>query len=315
MGFWYDLTARFPQEVSLDGLLAEWMRVIDKGLVARYELSPVSLLSQWSLSWLTSMLPRQEFTDLRGLLEKHFKFDELHSLVGPASPVLLIGAADVLRGDLKIFNFREGEICADAILASAAVPSLFPSVQIGERYYWDGLFSDNPPVKELIRPRFVGGENVPDEIWVIQINPKACKTVPSTPSEIIDRRNQMVGNISLFQSLEFVEIINIFLKEKALAEEVLNRLAYRSEIQSRSVSFRYRRRCKTVSITSASSAGNPLISEGSSRMARNKDLHSWRGSAYSRRSREFFLWSEDTTESISRKTRAIAVRNRGIIGL
>ena len=98
MGFWYDLTARFPQEVSLDGLLAESMRVIDKGLVARYELSPVSLLSQWSLSWLTSMLPRHEFTDLRELLEKHFKFDEIHSLVGPASPVLLIGAADVLRG-------------------------------------------------------------------------------------------------------------------------------------------------------------------------------------------------------------------------
>jgi NTE family protein len=76
----------------------------------------------------------------------------------------------------------------------------------------------------VIRPRFVGSENVPDEIWVIQINPKACKTVPSTPSEIIDRRNQMVGNISLFQSLEFVEIINIFLKEKALAEKVLNKI-------------------------------------------------------------------------------------------
>jgi NTE family protein len=74
---------------------------------------------------------RHEFTDLRELLEKHFKFDELHSLVGPASPVLLIGAADVLRGDLKIFNSREGEICVDAILASAAVPSLFPAVQIG----------------------------------------------------------------------------------------------------------------------------------------------------------------------------------------
>jgi NTE family protein len=34
----------------------------------------------------------------------------------------------------------------------------------------------------------------------------------------------MIGNVSLLQSLEFVEMINLRLKEKALSEEILNRL-------------------------------------------------------------------------------------------
>jgi NTE family protein len=224
MAFWHELTAQSPPEVSFDGLLAEWMRLTDKGIVARFELSPASLLSQWSLTWLSSILPRHEFTDLRALLEKHIRFDELHSLTGPASPILLVGAVDVLTGDLKIFNSRDGEIRVEAILASAAVPSLFPAVQIGEHYYWDGLFSDNPPLKELIQPHRVGGERIPDEIWIIQINPTACKKVPSTPSEIIDRRNEMIGNVSLLQSVEFLEAINRMLKEKVLSDEALNRV-------------------------------------------------------------------------------------------
>jgi NTE family protein len=116
---------------------------------------------------------------------------------GGSQTVLILGAADVLTGELKKFNSRKGEICVEAVLASAAVPNLFPAVKVGEHYYWDGLFSDNPPVQELIRARSVGGERTPDEVWVIQINPKTCKTVPTTPAEIVDRRNEMVGNVSL----------------------------------------------------------------------------------------------------------------------
>lgn len=175
------------------------------------------------LSALSSMLPRPEYTDLKGLLEKHIAFADLPRLIQPTSPALLVGAADVLTGELKVFNSCNGEISVNAILASAAVPSLIPAVQIGRHYYWDGLFSDNPPIKEVVRPRCVGGERVPDEIWVIQINPSGCKSVPTTPGAIIDRRNQMIGNISLQQNIEFIELINLFLKEKAFSEEVMSK--------------------------------------------------------------------------------------------
>ena len=104
----------------------------------------------------------------------------------------------------------------EAILASAAIPTLFPAVEINGHRYWDGLFSDNPPVKELIRAIFVGGENVPDEIWVIQIDPTTVESLPKTNSQIFDRRNQMEGNVSLMQSLDFVEFCNLLLREKGL---------------------------------------------------------------------------------------------------
>ncbi|MFO0912398.1 MAG: patatin-like phospholipase family protein [Pirellulales bacterium] len=187
------------------------------------ELSPVSLISQMFMSALTTFLPRRFFTDLKAALEAHIDFAELPKLIRPDSPVLLLGAADVLTGELKKFNSRDGEICVEAILASAAVPTLFPAVEINGHYYWDGLFSDNPPIKELMRMIYVGAENVPDEIWVIRINPIAVDKVPGTTSQIIDRRNELEGNVSLMQSLDFVEFMNMLLREKLVDADAIAR--------------------------------------------------------------------------------------------
>ena len=103
-------------------------------------------------------------------------------------------------------------------MASAAVPTLFPAVEIGEKAYWDGLFADNPPVDELLDGGMVGPENLPDELWVIQINPEARKAVPTTSQEIIDRRNEMIGNVSLHQDLFKIELINRLLEKGAFTE-------------------------------------------------------------------------------------------------
>ena len=224
MAFWDDLTARLPEETGLDKLLVQWLRVIDKGVLPRYEMSPSSMLGRWSFSWLASMLPRAEFTDFKGTLSKHIDFDDARACIGKDSPILLVGAANVLTGELKIFNSKADEISVEALLASAAVPNLFPAVQVGDGYYWDGLFSDNPPLKELIRPRIVGGESIPDEIWIIQINPTTCKTVPATEAEILNRRNEMIGNMSLLQSLEFISVINRMVEDRAITDEALTRL-------------------------------------------------------------------------------------------
>ncbi len=224
--FWEEIIAQLAPELYVDKLGAEMLRMIENGVLPHLELSPVSALNQVFISSLISFLPRRFFTDLKAALEAHIAFEELPELVKPDSPVLLLGAADVLTGELKKFNSRAGEIRVEAILASAAIPTLFPAVEINGHYYWDGLFSDNPPVKELLRPLYVGGENVPDEIWVIQINPTAVDSVPNSNSQIFDRRNQMEGNVSLQQSLEFVEFCNLLLREKAVSDEVLDRIGF-----------------------------------------------------------------------------------------
>jgi len=152
---------------------------------------------------------RKNFADFPGLLRKYIDFDEVAAW-GPRTqrPVLIIGAANISTGKLAKFVSANETIRLEHILASCAVPTIFPAVKIGEHAYWDGLFSDNPPVEELIRPRSVGWDNVPDEIWLIKINPTASTSVPEQADQILDRRNQMEGNVSLFHQLDHLELIN-----------------------------------------------------------------------------------------------------------
>jgi NTE family protein len=96
---------------------------------------------------------------------------------------------------------------------------------------WDGLFSDNPPVVELARPRSVGEANIPDEIWLIKINPTARQRVPVKPGEIIDRRNQLEGNISLFQQLGHLELINNLILWDAFRPEFLARFDIKAPVR------------------------------------------------------------------------------------
>ena len=122
-------------------------------------------------------------------------------------------------------------IRVEHVLASCAVPNIFPAVQIGDDAYWDGLFSDNPPVEELIRPRSVGEANIPDEIWLIKINPTASRRVPMKPGEIVDRRNQLEGNISLFQQLGHLEFMNDLILADAFRPEFLARFDIKAPVR------------------------------------------------------------------------------------
>jgi NTE family protein len=87
-------------------------------------------------------------------------------------------------------------------MASAAIPELFRAITVpGRGVYWDGLFSQNPPVRDLL-------VHDPDEIWVIQINSLTCAKVPTETHEILDRRNALAGNLSLMQELAFIDVVN-----------------------------------------------------------------------------------------------------------
>ena len=56
----------------------------------------------------------------------------------------------MLSGEFRAFDSRREAITADAVLASAAIPTLFRAVHEDGGVYWDGLFSQNPPVRELL---------------------------------------------------------------------------------------------------------------------------------------------------------------------
>jgi NTE family protein len=119
---------------------------------------------------------------------------------------------DVLTGEFKAFNSRRDAITADTVVASAAIPTLFRAVRVGTGTYWDGLFSQNPPVRDLL-------EAEPDELWVIQINPTRRDAEPRSMMEIADRRNELSGNLSLYQELHVIEKIDELLNEGLLAPD------------------------------------------------------------------------------------------------
>lgn len=115
-------------------------------------------------------------------------------------------------------TFHNQEVTAEAILASAAIPTLFEAVEIDDHWYWDGLFSQNPPIRDfLTMPRST--DEKPDEIWIIQINPKRRDDVPTSIEEIDDRRNELAGNLSLFQEVEFIRQVNDWLEDGQLSGE------------------------------------------------------------------------------------------------
>lgn len=138
-------------------------------------------------------------------------------------PVLILGACNVLTGRLHKFSSYLEPIRLEHLLASACVPTIFPAVTIDDMAYWDGLFSDNPPISSLTEAEFVGLHNIPNEIWVIKINPTTADEAPVRPADILDRRNELAGNISLFHGLNQIERINGFLMEGAFTGEFLTK--------------------------------------------------------------------------------------------
>jgi NTE family protein len=193
-GFWRDNSASSPAEVAVNAWLV-WVSTLQSvGVlpsVSPYDV-PVSGLDQF-----------------RELLGRWVDFQRIEVDEGGRHPLLLIGAVDVLSGRFRAFHSRRDRITADMILASAAIPTVFPTVHTDGGAYWDGLFSQNPPVRELL-------EAEPDELWVIQINPTARDTEPRSILDITDRRNELSGNLSLYQELHVIEKIDQLLADGLL---------------------------------------------------------------------------------------------------
>jgi NTE family protein len=216
VALWKDLSARTPREVFLDGICTQMVRLAEQGMVPTIASSPSTPAFRFWSKWAAAFVARPEFTDLRVLLDKHIDFQALPGLDEPDSPTLRLGAGDVLQGDYNIFTSARGDISPEALLASAAIPNIFPAVWVNGHAYWDGIFACNPPVMAFLREVLVGKGHVPDEIWIIQVNPATHEYVPETSAEISNRRNHLAGNLSLLHELQMIDVVNLLLSEGAL---------------------------------------------------------------------------------------------------
>ena len=194
--FWADNAATGPA----GRLLNSWMLMAST--VQSFGLLPA--VSPYHLP--TTSIGVEQF---REMLQRHIDFDRIEADTAGVHPMLLLGAVDVRSGRFRAFNSRQERITADCVLASAAIPTLFRAVHIDDGAYWDGLFSQNPPLHDLL-------DAEPDEVWVVQVNPRERATEPTTLLDIADRRNELAGNLSLYQELGFIETIDRLLEDGLL---------------------------------------------------------------------------------------------------
>lgn len=203
--FWRDNTADSLLEAFLNHSIQ--MAIYLRSVVALPEVTPYAFPS-WS----------QE--QLRAMLQRRVDFGEARDLAArPGVPGLVVGAVDVRAGAFT--TFPGTQIRVESILASAAVPDLFPAVKLDGHDYWDGLFAQNPPVRELT-------EFAPDEIWIIQVSKPRCERLPRAIDDIRDRRNALAGALSLEQELRFIGKINELLERGQLVNSPYRRIAVRT---------------------------------------------------------------------------------------
>lgn len=172
--------------------------------------------------------------------------------VAKADKRILVGAIEVLSGNFEVFDsdktleqmglLPDGRelnqyeitrwrmrraISLEGVAASGTLPevlpaqviedTVFPTCEPGNTitrngYYWDGLYSSNPPIRDLLDARTQ--DDKPDELWIVRINPQEFRpaSLKISLEDIRDRENDLSGNLSLNQELDAIVTINEWIK-------------------------------------------------------------------------------------------------------
>jgi NTE family protein len=133
---------------------------------------------------------------LREILAEQIDFE---SLRGSDGVKLFVCASNVITNRLRVFE--RTEICADAVLASACLPSFFQAIELDGEYYWDGGYMGNPPIFPLIY------NCVSADVIVIMINPIQIAELPTSAQAILDRINTLSFNSSLMREMRAIDFV------------------------------------------------------------------------------------------------------------
>lgn len=112
---------------------------------------------------------------------------------------LFVNATDVELGRSHIFT--EMSMTIDVVMASSCLPMVSRAVEIDGRYYWDGGFSENPPIYPLLY-----GCETPDTLLVL-ITPRTDAGEPTTVERIFTRLNQITFTASLRHELRQIQLL------------------------------------------------------------------------------------------------------------
>jgi NTE family protein len=197
-------------EGARDALDRYWQRVTRAAAFSPLQRSPLDrLLGRWTLDTSPVYLAMDLMSrlmspydlnplglnPLRAILAESIDFARL-----ARSPIkLFVTATNVHTGRGRIF--RNSEITADVLLASACLPTTFRAIEIDGEPYWDGGYAGNPTITPLIR------ESDAQDTILVQINPRERLETPRSAAEIVNRLNEISFNSPLMKELRMIALL------------------------------------------------------------------------------------------------------------
>jgi len=189
---------------------AYWKRVAEAAKFSPLQRSPVDrLMNRWTLDTSPAYLAMDLMTRVLSPYSLNpFGLNPISSILSESidflhladSPIkLFITATNVHTGRGRIF--RNPEITADVLLASACLPTMFQAIEIDGEPYWDGGFAGNPTITPLVR------ESDAHDSILVQINPRERRDTPRTASEILNRLNEISFNAPLMKELRMIALL------------------------------------------------------------------------------------------------------------
>jgi NTE family protein len=125
---------------------------------------------------------------------------DARALNADGAPALFVNAVSINTGASRTFG--PGDLCLDAIIASACAPFMFQAVQIGEECYWDGSYGGNP----ILRPLYEGRAGA--DILLVELTPLGRAETPTTAKNILNRINEIASINALSWELQQLEALN-----------------------------------------------------------------------------------------------------------
>jgi NTE family protein len=190
------------------GLNSAWMQA----WLEPWQQALRSLGSQWSPYQLNPL----NLNPLRDILAQTVDFERVRQC---HRTHLFIAATHVATGELRVF--RQEELTADMVLASACLPLLFQAVEIEGQAYWDGGYAGNPTLLPLI------AETPADDLLLVQINPTRRERLPMQAQDILERASEVTFNASLLKELRTIGLVKELLEDAQRPDRAYRRPLFR----------------------------------------------------------------------------------------
>ena len=196
-GFWEAVADSTPFELDLLHSLNGLGGATDGSLPG-----PMSMMLSLTRLFSPYQLNPFDLNPLRDVVEARFDFERIRS---QCRLRLFIAATQVRTGKVRLFHTPE--LSADALLASACLPTLHHAVEIDGEAYWDGGFTANPAVYPLIY------DCTTSDILLVLLNPLRHPDAPRSAEEIATRSMELGFSTTFLREMRTLAQARAYMQE------------------------------------------------------------------------------------------------------